>query len=258
MDRSSRSPARRGTPVHGLDAAAATQRSENVSEGARRVAARGVDGPGAGLRRAGGPLGEAVWPEPPPTGDVDQALVDQVLVDEAEQETEVVTTGGTTVGVGRQSAGSGVGRCSRSRVARRWSTTSEGDLDGAEAVVQSANVAPSRMSLRRECRSGVQHGHRRSVCSRTTSGSISPPRPVGSTPVLLARATRKVKQATELWRTYAQLEGAGAEAVVPLLVVQMPNKPSGRTPVGVHHHPGELAGAPTGRDGPRVRRSRPD
>ena len=44
--------------------------------------------------------------------------------------------------------------------------------------------------------------------------------------VLLARATRKVKQATELWRAYAQREGAGADAVVPLLVVQMPNKPS--------------------------------
>ena len=44
--------------------------------------------------------------------------------------------------------------------------------------------------------------------------------------VLLARATRKAKRATELWRAYAQLEGAAAEAVVPLLVVQVPNKPS--------------------------------
>ena len=44
--------------------------------------------------------------------------------------------------------------------------------------------------------------------------------------VLLARATRKAKQATELWRAYAQREGAAAEAVVPLLVVQVPNKPS--------------------------------
>ena len=43
--------------------------------------------------------------------------------------------------------------------------------------------------------------------------------------VLLARATRKVKRATELWRAYALQEGPPAEAVVPLLVVQMPNKP---------------------------------
>ena len=42
--------------------------------------------------------------------------------------------------------------------------------------------------------------------------------------VLLARATRKVEQASELWRDYAQREGA--EAVVPLLVVQVPNTPS--------------------------------
>ena len=44
--------------------------------------------------------------------------------------------------------------------------------------------------------------------------------------VLLARATKKAKRATELWRGYAQREGAAAEAVVPLLVVQVPNKPS--------------------------------
>ena len=44
--------------------------------------------------------------------------------------------------------------------------------------------------------------------------------------VLLARATKKAKGATELWRAYAQREGAAAEAVVPLLVVQVPNKPS--------------------------------
>jgi hypothetical protein len=43
--------------------------------------------------------------------------------------------------------------------------------------------------------------------------------------VLLARATRKVKEATDLWRAYAQREGV-SEAVVPLLVVQVPNKPS--------------------------------
>ena len=44
--------------------------------------------------------------------------------------------------------------------------------------------------------------------------------------VLLARATRKAKRATELWRAYAQQEGAAAQAVVPLLIVQVPNKPS--------------------------------
>ncbi len=44
--------------------------------------------------------------------------------------------------------------------------------------------------------------------------------------VLLARATRKAKQATELWRAYAQREGTVTELVVPLLVVQVPNKPS--------------------------------
>ena len=42
--------------------------------------------------------------------------------------------------------------------------------------------------------------------------------------VLLGRATRKAKQATELWRAYAEREGAAE--VVPLLVVQVPNKPS--------------------------------
>ena len=42
--------------------------------------------------------------------------------------------------------------------------------------------------------------------------------------VLLARATRKAKEATELWRGYAQQEGG--EAVVPLMVVQVPNRPS--------------------------------
>ena len=44
--------------------------------------------------------------------------------------------------------------------------------------------------------------------------------------VLLARATRKAKRSTDLWRAYAQQEGAAPEAVVPLLVVQVPNKPS--------------------------------
>ena len=44
--------------------------------------------------------------------------------------------------------------------------------------------------------------------------------------VLLARAARKAKRTTGLWRAYAQQEGAAVEAVVPLLVVQVPNKPS--------------------------------
>ena len=45
--------------------------------------------------------------------------------------------------------------------------------------------------------------------------------------VLLARAARKAKRATELWRAYAQREAAAAEVVVvPLLVVQVPNKAS--------------------------------
>ena len=44
--------------------------------------------------------------------------------------------------------------------------------------------------------------------------------------VLLARATRKVTRHIELWRAYAQKEGPAAEPVVPLLVVQVPNRPS--------------------------------
>ena len=44
--------------------------------------------------------------------------------------------------------------------------------------------------------------------------------------VLLARATRRVKEATDLWHAYAVREGAAAKAVVPLLVVQVPNQPS--------------------------------
>ena len=43
--------------------------------------------------------------------------------------------------------------------------------------------------------------------------------------VLLGRATRKVKDATRLWVEYAEREGL-KEPVVPLLVVQVPNKPS--------------------------------
>ncbi|MDE0658250.1 MAG: DEAD/DEAH box helicase family protein [Gammaproteobacteria bacterium] len=42
--------------------------------------------------------------------------------------------------------------------------------------------------------------------------------------VLLARATRKAKQATGLWHAYSEREGT--EVVVPLLVVQVPNTPS--------------------------------
>ena len=44
--------------------------------------------------------------------------------------------------------------------------------------------------------------------------------------VLLARATQKTKRVTELWDAYSQREGTAEEAVVPLLVVQVPNKPS--------------------------------
>lgn len=44
--------------------------------------------------------------------------------------------------------------------------------------------------------------------------------------VLLARATRKVREATASWSAYAQSQGSAAEPVVPLLVVQMPNRPS--------------------------------
>ena len=44
--------------------------------------------------------------------------------------------------------------------------------------------------------------------------------------VLLARAARKVKEVTDRWRTYAEREGMAADAVVPLLVVQVPNTPS--------------------------------
>ena len=44
--------------------------------------------------------------------------------------------------------------------------------------------------------------------------------------VLLARATRKARRSTEQWRGYAQIEGNLEQAVIPLLVVQVPNKPS--------------------------------
>ena len=44
--------------------------------------------------------------------------------------------------------------------------------------------------------------------------------------VLLARATRRLKEATDLWHAYAEREGAAANGVLPLLVVQVPNQPS--------------------------------
>ncbi|MDE2654656.1 MAG: DEAD/DEAH box helicase family protein [Gemmatimonadota bacterium] len=44
--------------------------------------------------------------------------------------------------------------------------------------------------------------------------------------VLLARATQKVREATGRWRAYAEREGMQPDAVVPLLVVQVPNTPS--------------------------------
>ena len=44
--------------------------------------------------------------------------------------------------------------------------------------------------------------------------------------VLLARAARKVREATARWRAYAEREGMAADMVMPLLVVQVPNTPS--------------------------------
>ena len=76
--------------------------------------------------------------------------------------------------------------------------------------------------------------------------------------VLLARATRKTKEATELWRAYAEREGATVEAVVPLLVVQVPNKPSDELLLSALTTIWEdLARAQTGLDCACVRRSRP-
>jgi hypothetical protein len=43
--------------------------------------------------------------------------------------------------------------------------------------------------------------------------------------VLLARATRKIRELTEQWRKYTEREDA-PDPVVPLLVVQVPNKPA--------------------------------
>jgi type III restriction enzyme len=44
--------------------------------------------------------------------------------------------------------------------------------------------------------------------------------------VLLARATRKVKESTVLWQDYADSPDSTADPVAPLLVVQVPNTPS--------------------------------
>lgn len=44
--------------------------------------------------------------------------------------------------------------------------------------------------------------------------------------VLLTRATKRVAEASQLWADYAAAQTPPAEPVVPLLVVQMPNKPS--------------------------------
>jgi hypothetical protein len=44
--------------------------------------------------------------------------------------------------------------------------------------------------------------------------------------VLLRRATKKVFEATALWRDYAKAQDPPADPVAPLLVVQVPNKPS--------------------------------
>lgn len=44
--------------------------------------------------------------------------------------------------------------------------------------------------------------------------------------VLLKRGTRKVKEATTLWRQYAEVQENPGDTVAPLLVVQVPNTPS--------------------------------
>ncbi len=44
--------------------------------------------------------------------------------------------------------------------------------------------------------------------------------------VLLTRATRRVKEATVLWREYAEAQDTKTDPVVPLLVVQVPNTPT--------------------------------
>ena len=77
--------------------------------------------------------------------------------------------------------------------------------------------------------------------------------------VLLARPPERAKRVTERWRAYARLEDVAAAAVVPLLVRAGAKQAVERTtPIGVQRHSRELAGARTGRDGARVRRSRPD
>ena len=65
--------------------------------------------------------------------------------------------------------------------------------------------------------------------------------------VLLARATRKAKRATELWRAYAQREGAAAEGGAASGRAGAKQAVGRTPPVGVHNHPGNLAGARTGR-----------
>ncbi|MBP2702921.1 DEAD/DEAH box helicase family protein [Microbispora sp. RL4-1S] len=44
--------------------------------------------------------------------------------------------------------------------------------------------------------------------------------------VLLSRATRKLKESTQLWREYAEAQDTKADPVAPLLVVQVPNSPT--------------------------------
>ena len=44
--------------------------------------------------------------------------------------------------------------------------------------------------------------------------------------VLMARATQKLKEATERWSAYSEREDVSASTVVPLMVVQVPNTPS--------------------------------
>lgn len=44
--------------------------------------------------------------------------------------------------------------------------------------------------------------------------------------VLLKRAVRKIRESSNLWAEYDKLQGGAGDAVVPLLVVQVPNTPS--------------------------------
>ncbi len=77
--------------------------------------------------------------------------------------------------------------------------------------------------------------------------------------VLLARATRKVKEATDRWRAYSEREGVSADTVVPLLVVQGAEHTLGRlASIGFHDDLGDVAGTRRTRDGPCLRRTRAD